>query len=90
MTDTAYPKWSPDRESVMDVIARLVLRLAAGQLAYMVIPARRQQGLILTCLIGVGGALAGGSDSVHSHSLQGLSTSRSGPPQSSARPSCCS
>src|SRR6202789_3934633 len=47
-------------ESVMGIIAWIVLGLVAGLLANMLIPGRRQQGLIITCLIGVAGALLGG------------------------------
>jgi uncharacterized membrane protein YeaQ/YmgE (transglycosylase-associated protein family) len=41
----------------------------------MLIPGRRQQGLIITCLIGVAGALLGGwlaTKIFHIHSLQGI------------------
>jgi uncharacterized membrane protein YeaQ/YmgE (transglycosylase-associated protein family) len=41
----------------------------------MLIPGKRQQGLLLTCLIGVAGALLGGwaADKIfHIHSLQGF------------------
>jgi uncharacterized membrane protein YeaQ/YmgE (transglycosylase-associated protein family) len=58
----------------MSVIAWIVLGLAAGLLANMLIPGKRQQGLILTCLIGVAGALLGGwaaTKLFHLHSLQG-------------------
>jgi uncharacterized membrane protein YeaQ/YmgE (transglycosylase-associated protein family) len=44
----------------MGVIAWIVLGLGAGLLANMLIPGRRSQGLIITCLIGVVGALLGG------------------------------
>jgi uncharacterized membrane protein YeaQ/YmgE (transglycosylase-associated protein family) len=44
----------------MGIIAWIVLGLVAGLLANMLIPGRRQQGLIITCLIGVAGALLGG------------------------------
>lgn len=44
----------------MGIIAWIVLELGAGLLANMLIPGRRSQGLILTCLIGVAGALLGG------------------------------
>ena len=45
----------------MGIIAWIVLGLGAGLLANMLIPGRRSQGLVLTCLIGVAGALAGRS-----------------------------
>jgi len=43
----------------------------------MLIPGRRQQGLILTCLIGIAGALLGGWAAtklfhLHHHALQGF------------------
>ena len=41
----------------MGIIAWIVLGLGAGLLANMLIPGRRSQGLILTCVIGVAGAL---------------------------------
>lgn len=44
----------------MGVIAWIVLGLGAGLLANMLLPGRRSQGLIRTCLIGIAGALAGG------------------------------
>jgi uncharacterized membrane protein YeaQ/YmgE (transglycosylase-associated protein family) len=59
----------------MGIIAWIVLGLAAGLIANMLIPGRRQQGLILTCVIGVVGALAGGwaaTKIFHIHSLQGF------------------
>jgi uncharacterized membrane protein YeaQ/YmgE (transglycosylase-associated protein family) len=59
----------------MGIIAWIVLGLAAGLIANMLIPGRRQQGLILTCLIGIVGALAGGwaaTKIFHIHSLQGF------------------
>jgi uncharacterized membrane protein YeaQ/YmgE (transglycosylase-associated protein family) len=42
------------------IIAWIVLGLGAGLLANMLIPGRRSQGLIITCVIGVVGALLGG------------------------------
>jgi len=44
----------------MGIIAWIVLGLGAGLLANLVIPGRRAQGLVLTCVIGVAGALLGG------------------------------
>ena len=44
----------------MGIIAWIVLGLGAGLLANMVIPGRRSQGLVLTGVIGVAGALLGG------------------------------
>ena len=41
----------------MGIIAWIVLGLAAGLLANMLIPGKRSQGLILTCVIGIAGAL---------------------------------
>ena len=59
----------------MGIIAWIVLGLAAGLLANMLIPGKRSQGLILTCLIGIAGALGGGwvaTKLFHVHSLQGF------------------
>jgi uncharacterized membrane protein YeaQ/YmgE (transglycosylase-associated protein family) len=59
----------------MGVIAWIVLGLGAGLLANMLIPGRRQQGIVITCLIGVAGALLGGwlaTKIFHIHSLQGF------------------
>jgi uncharacterized membrane protein YeaQ/YmgE (transglycosylase-associated protein family) len=59
----------------MGVIAWIVLGLGAGLLANMVIPGRRSQGLILTCVIGIVGALLGGwlaTKLFHVHTLHGF------------------
>jgi uncharacterized membrane protein YeaQ/YmgE (transglycosylase-associated protein family) len=59
----------------MSIIAWIVLGLAAGLIANMLIPGRRQQGLILTCLIGIVGALLGGwlaTKIFHIHTLHGF------------------
>ena len=44
----------------MGIIAWIILGLGAGLLGNLLIPGKRAQGLILTCLIGVAGALGGG------------------------------
>jgi uncharacterized membrane protein YeaQ/YmgE (transglycosylase-associated protein family) len=44
----------------MGIIAWIILGLGAGLLANMLIPGRRSQGLFITCVIGVCGALLGG------------------------------
>ena len=44
----------------MGIIAWIVLGLGAGLLANMLIPGGRSQGLIITCVIGIAGALLGG------------------------------
>jgi uncharacterized membrane protein YeaQ/YmgE (transglycosylase-associated protein family) len=59
----------------MSIIAWIVLGLVAGLLANMLIPGRRQQGLIITCIIGIVGALLGGwlaTKLFHVHTLQGF------------------
>jgi uncharacterized membrane protein YeaQ/YmgE (transglycosylase-associated protein family) len=59
----------------MGIIAWIVLGLAAGLIANMLIPGKRSQGLILTCVIGICGALGGGwvaTKLFHVHSLQGF------------------
>jgi uncharacterized membrane protein YeaQ/YmgE (transglycosylase-associated protein family) len=63
------------KEPVMGVIAWIILGLVAGLLANMLIPGRRSQGLILTCLIGIAGALGGGwaaTKIFHIHTLHGF------------------
>jgi uncharacterized membrane protein YeaQ/YmgE (transglycosylase-associated protein family) len=44
----------------MGIIGWIILGLGAGLLASMLIPGRSSQGFILTCLIGIAGALGGG------------------------------
>ena len=44
----------------MGIVAWIVLGLGAGLLANMLIPGKRSQGLIITCVIGIAGALLGG------------------------------
>jgi uncharacterized membrane protein YeaQ/YmgE (transglycosylase-associated protein family) len=59
----------------MGVIAWIVLGLVAGLLANLLIPGRRSQGLILTCVIGIVGALLGGwlaTKLFHVHTLHGF------------------
>ncbi len=59
----------------MSIIAWIVLGLLAGLIANMLIPGKRQQGLILTCVIGVVGALLGGwvaTKLFHIHTLHGF------------------
>jgi uncharacterized membrane protein YeaQ/YmgE (transglycosylase-associated protein family) len=59
----------------MSIIAWIILGLGAGLLANLLIPGRRQQGLILTCLIGIAGAMLGGWAATaifHVHSLNGF------------------
>ncbi len=60
----------------MGVIAWIVLGLGAGLLAKMLLPGRRSQGLIRTCLIGISGALAAGGAAAGlfhvRHALQGF------------------
>jgi uncharacterized membrane protein YeaQ/YmgE (transglycosylase-associated protein family) len=59
----------------MGIIAWIVLGLIAGLIANMLIPGKRQQGLILTCVIGIVGALLGGwvaTKLFHIHTLHGF------------------
>ena len=59
----------------MGIIVWIVLGLGADRLANMAIPGRRSQGLILTCLIGIAGALGGGwaaTKLFHVHTLNGF------------------
>jgi uncharacterized membrane protein YeaQ/YmgE (transglycosylase-associated protein family) len=59
----------------MGIIAWIILGLVAGLLANVLVPGRRSEGLILTCLIGIAGALLGGwvaTRLFHVHSLHGF------------------
>ena len=59
----------------MGIIAWIVLGLVAGLLANLLIPGRRSQGLIVTCAIGILGALGGGwaaTELFHVHTLRGF------------------
>jgi uncharacterized membrane protein YeaQ/YmgE (transglycosylase-associated protein family) len=59
----------------MSIIAWIVLGLVSGLLANMLIPGRRSQGLVLTCVIGIVGALGGGwaaTKLFHIHTLHGF------------------
>ncbi len=59
----------------MSIISWIVLGLAAGLIANYLVPGRRSQGLILTCVIGILGALAGGWAATrlfHLHTLNGF------------------
>src|ERR1700734_1499837 len=59
----------------MSIIAWIVLGLAAALLANVLIPGKRAQGLIVTCLIGIAGALGGGwaaTELFHVHTLHGF------------------
>jgi uncharacterized membrane protein YeaQ/YmgE (transglycosylase-associated protein family) len=59
----------------MGIIAWIILGLVAGLLANLLIPGRRSQGLILTCVIGILGALGGGwlaTKLFHVHTLNGF------------------
>ena len=58
----------------MGIIAWIVLGLGSGLLASMV-TGGRSQGLILTCVIGIAGALGGGwaaTELFHVHTLNGF------------------
>ena len=59
----------------MGIIAWIILGLGAGLAGNLLIPGKRSQGLILTCLIGIAGALGGGwaaSRILHLHTLNGF------------------
>ena len=65
----------------MGIIAWIVLGLVAGLLANLLIPGRRSQGLIVTCAIGILGALGGGwvaTQLFHIHTLHGSFKCRPG------------
>jgi uncharacterized membrane protein YeaQ/YmgE (transglycosylase-associated protein family) len=59
----------------MGIIAWIVLGLAAGLVANILVPGRRSQGLVFTCVIGIAGALLGGWAATrlfHLHTLNGF------------------
>ena|SRR5581483_741473 len=59
----------------MGIIAWIILGLLAGMAAKMLVPGRDPQGLIVTTLIGIGGALLGGflaTKVFHVHGTQGF------------------
>ena len=59
----------------MGVIAWIVLGIIVGAIAARVISGRESHGVVVTCLLGVGGALLGGwlaTKLFHIHSLQGF------------------
>jgi uncharacterized membrane protein YeaQ/YmgE (transglycosylase-associated protein family) len=59
----------------MGIIAWIVLGIIAGAVAEHLVSGRESHGVIVTCLIGVAGALAGGwiaTKLFHIHSLQGF------------------
>ena len=59
----------------MSILAWIILGLLAGLIANLLIPGRRAQGLILTCVIGIVGALLGGwvaTKLFHVHTLHGF------------------
>ena len=59
----------------MGVIAWIVLGIIVGAVAEHLVSRRESHGIIITCLIGIAGALAGGwiaTKVFHIHSLQGI------------------
>jgi uncharacterized membrane protein YeaQ/YmgE (transglycosylase-associated protein family) len=59
----------------MSIIAWVVLGLVAGLLANLAVPGKRSQGLFLTCVVGIVGALGGGWAATaifHVHTLHGF------------------
>ena len=64
-----------DQGVIMGILAWIILGLAAGLLGNALIPGKRSQGLILTCVIGIAGALGGGWAATrlfHIHTLNGF------------------
>jgi len=59
----------------MSIIGWIVLGLAAGLIANKLVPGKRSQGLVFTCVLGIAGALGGGwvaTKVFHIHTLHGF------------------
>ncbi|MGW7007644.1 GlsB/YeaQ/YmgE family stress response membrane protein [Streptomyces sp. NPDC054933] len=59
----------------MGIIAWIILGLASGMVAKMLVPGRDSHGLVITTMIGVGGALLGGflaTELFHVNGTQGF------------------
>jgi uncharacterized membrane protein YeaQ/YmgE (transglycosylase-associated protein family) len=59
----------------MGIIAWIILGLAAGMVAKMLVPGRDREGLLITTLIGIAGALLGGLEATklfHVNGTQGF------------------
>ena len=74
-TLSPLPTHVTDQGVIMGILAWIVLGLGAGLLGNALIPGKRSQGLILTCVIGIAGALGGGwaaTQLFHVHTLNGF------------------
>jgi uncharacterized membrane protein YeaQ/YmgE (transglycosylase-associated protein family) len=59
----------------MGIIAWIILGFAAGMVAKQLVPGKDSQGLVITTLIGIGGALLGGfvaTEIFHIDGIQGF------------------
>jgi uncharacterized membrane protein YeaQ/YmgE (transglycosylase-associated protein family) len=59
----------------MSIIGWIVLGLVAGLIANKLVPGKRSQGLMFTCVLGIAGALGGGwvaTKVFHVHTLHGF------------------
>ena len=56
----------------MGIIAWIILGFAAGMVAKQLVPGKDSQGLVLTTLIGVGGALLGGFVATELFNIDGI------------------
>lgn len=56
----------------MGIIAWIVLGLAAGLVAERIVPGKRRENILTTCLIGIAGALLGGFVAVKLFHVDGI------------------
>lgn len=56
----------------MGVIAWIILGLVAGFIAERLVPSSNREGLVVTCLIGIIGALLGGFIAYHAFHVVGI------------------
>jgi uncharacterized membrane protein YeaQ/YmgE (transglycosylase-associated protein family) len=59
----------------MSIIAWIVLGLGSGLLANALVPGRRSEGILVTCVVGIIGAIGGGwaaTKLFHVHTLHGF------------------
>ncbi|WP_344876606.1 fatty acid desaturase [Nonomuraea antimicrobica] len=71
-TDPMQPSMHRQRSSAMGIIAWITLGLVAGWVARMLVPGKDPQGLIITFVLGIAGALLGGLVATQVFHLSGI------------------